>query len=60
MYYFSFKVPTLITPDGTKITQSVAILEYLEETHSTGQSLLPKEPKERAKVGIFVELIPML
>src|SRR5687768_14474929 len=41
-------VPALI--DGTHtLTQSLAIIEYLEETHSD-PPLLPKSPHERARV----------
>jgi len=35
--------------DGTLLTQSVAILEYLEETHPT-PALLPADPVGRARV----------
>lgn len=41
-------VPTLITDDGTALTQSLAIIEYLEETQA-GASLLPKDPEGRAR-----------
>lgn len=41
-------VPTL-NHDGTVITQSLAILEYLEETHPQ-PALLPKDPAARAYV----------
>jgi maleylacetoacetate isomerase len=42
-------VPSLILPDGTLLTQSVAILEYLEETHPN-HALLPADPVARARV----------
>jgi maleylacetoacetate isomerase len=46
-------VPTLILDDGkTKLFQSLAILEYLEETHPN-PPLLPKEPLARAWVRGF-------
>jgi maleylacetoacetate isomerase len=42
-------VPSLILDDGTTLTQSLAILEYLEETHPT-PALLPKDALGRARV----------
>src|SRR6202022_4512276 len=44
-------VPTL-QDGGTVITQSLAIIEWLEETHPT-PPLLPKDPLRRAKVRAF-------
>jgi glutathione S-transferase len=44
------ELPTLII-DGHKLTQSLAILEYLEETR-TDRPLLPSDPIARAKVSI--------
>ena len=49
-------VPSLITPDGTLITQSLAIIEYLEELHPT-PALLPKNPELRAKIRAFAQAI---
>ena len=46
--------------DGTKtvLTQSVAIMEYLLETHpNSGPSLLPSDPLKRARVRQLVEVI---
>jgi maleylacetoacetate isomerase len=40
-------VPTLVLDDGQVLTQSLAILEYLEETHPE-PPLLPKDPVSRA------------
>lgn len=40
-------VPTLLTDDGALITQSVAIIEYLEETHPA-PSILPGNAIARA------------
>ncbi|CAG8583563.1 2089_t:CDS:2 [Ambispora gerdemannii] len=48
-------VPTLII-DGQALTQSVAILEYLEETRPE-PALLPKNPIDRAKVRAIVQSI---
>ena len=42
-------VPTLVTKQGQAISQSMSILEYLEETHPE-PSLLPDEPENRAWV----------
>ncbi|MGF6638284.1 maleylpyruvate isomerase [Paraburkholderia sp. MM5496-R1] len=42
-------VPTLLDDAGAPIPQSLAIIEYLEETHPT-PPLLPREPANRAYV----------
>lgn len=42
-------VPSLVTDDAGLLTQSLAILEYLEETHPT-PPLLPAGPRDRARV----------
>jgi maleylacetoacetate isomerase len=42
-------LPTLLEADGSPLIQSLAILEYLEETHPL-PALLPKEPRARAYV----------
>jgi len=42
-------VPTLVLDDGTVLTQSMAILDWLEETHPV-PALLPKDAIQRAKV----------
>ena len=42
-------VPTLETDDGALILQSLAIIEWLEETHPT-PPLLPRDPVARAHV----------
>ena len=48
----------LLRIDGVKLTQSVSIIEYLEETRSDqGIPLLPKDPKDRAYVRKLVEII---
>lgn len=41
-------VPSLVV-DGTALTQSLAIIEYLDETHPA-PALLPKDPAHRAHV----------
>ncbi len=42
-------VPVLALDDGTMLAQSLAILEYLEETHPA-PALLPADPAARARV----------
>src|ERR1041384_7649163 len=42
-------VPTLVPDDGPALTQPLAIIEWLEETHPE-PPLLPKDPLRRAKV----------
>ncbi len=48
-------VPALETDDGV-LTQSLAILEWLEETHPA-PPLLPKSPGERAVVRAMAEIV---
>lgn len=43
-------VPTLVDDDGTVLSQSLAIIEYLEETRPDTAPLLPKEARARAYV----------
>ncbi len=50
------RVPVLVTPAGNVLIQSLAIMEYLEETHPE-PALLPKDPIARAKVRAIAELI---
>jgi maleylpyruvate isomerase len=49
-------VPALKLDDGSVLTQSLAILEWLEETHPE-PALLPADPVERAHVRAFAEII---
>jgi maleylacetoacetate isomerase len=56
-------VPVLELDDGTLLTQSLAIVEYLEEIHPT-PALLPADAVARAKVrafalGIACEIHPL-
>ena len=46
---FQGYVPVLELEDGTTLTQSLAIIDYIENTIS-GPALIPEEPKLRAKV----------
>ncbi len=41
------QVPSLVLDDGTRLTQSLAILDYLDEAHPT-PPLLPSDPVARA------------
>jgi maleylpyruvate isomerase len=45
-------VPTLVTDDGVALTQSLAIIEWLDETFPN-PPLLPREPLRRARVRAF-------
>ncbi len=49
-------LPALIEDDGTVLFESLAILEYLDETHPK-PPLLPKEPKARARVRGIAQII---
>ena len=49
------QVPTFVKGDFM-LTQSMAIMEYLEETYP-GRSLLPKDMEKRAKVRELCEII---
>ena len=49
-------VPTLVLDDGTSLTQSQAIIEYLDETHPE-PPLLPREAPARAWVRAVAQAI---
>ena len=49
-------LPALIEDDGTVLFESLAILEYLDETHPN-PPLLPKDPKARARVRGLAQII---
>ena len=49
-------VPTLELDDGTRLNQSLAIIEYLDEIHRK-PALLPDEAKPRARVRSLSDLI---
>ncbi|MBC7455009.1 MAG: maleylacetoacetate isomerase [Massilia sp.] len=51
----SAMVPTL-QDEGATLTQSMAILEYLEETHPA-PPLLPSAPLERARVRALAQMV---
>ena len=50
------RVPTLVTPGGDTLIQSLAIIEYLDEIEPE-PPLLPKDPIARAKVRALADLI---
>jgi len=49
-------VPTLEDDSGAVLIQSLAIIEWLEETHPE-PPLLPKDPLRRAKVRAFAQVL---
>jgi len=49
-------VPALVTDDGTVLTQSLAIVEYLDETVPS-PPLLPRDPLERARVRSLAQAV---
>lgn len=49
-------VPTLVLDDGTALTQSQAIIEYLDETHPE-PPLLPRDARARAWVRAVAQSI---
>jgi maleylacetoacetate isomerase len=49
-------VPTLVLDDGTRLNQSLAIIEYLDETHPP-TPLLPKDSLSKARVRSLSDLI---
>ena len=50
------RVPALKLDSGEVLTQSLAIIEYLDETHPQ-PPLLPRDPIDRAKVRALAQLI---
>ena len=50
------RVPVLVTSGGEHLLQSLAIIEYLDETHPE-PPLLPKDPIGRAKARALADLI---
>jgi len=50
------RVPALALDSGEVLTQSLAIIEYLDEVHPQ-PPLLPDDPVERAKVRALAQLI---
>jgi maleylacetoacetate isomerase len=50
------RVPALKLPSGEVLTQSLAIIEYIDEIHPQ-PPLLPRDPVERARVRALAQLI---
>lgn len=42
------KVPALVV-DGVPLTESMAIMEYIDEAYPDGSPILPKDPIQRAQ-----------
>ena len=49
-------LPALVDGDGPVLFQSLAIIEYLDETHPQ-PPLLPKEPRARARVRGLAQIV---
>ena len=49
-------VPALVTDEGQVLTQSLAIIEWLDETHAE-PPLLPRDPLARARVRSLAQAI---
>ena len=49
-------IPALVEDDGTMLFESLAIIEYLDETHPN-PPLLPKDPKGRARVRGLAQIV---
>ena len=52
----SLLVPTLETDSGERLSQSMAIIEYLDETHPEPR-LLPADPLGRARVRALAQVV---
>jgi maleylacetoacetate isomerase len=50
------RVPALVAPTGEVLIQSLAIIEYLDETHPE-PPLLPKDPIARAQARAIAEIV---
>ncbi len=50
-------VPTLVDDDGTVLTQSMAIIEYLDETRPDTPRLMPADAAGRARVRAISDAI---
>ncbi|HVY57095.1 MAG TPA: maleylacetoacetate isomerase [Xanthobacteraceae bacterium] len=49
-------IPALVDGDGPVLFESLAIIEYLDETHPT-PPLLPREPRARARVRGLAQIV---
>ncbi|HET7847838.1 MAG TPA: maleylacetoacetate isomerase [Pseudolabrys sp.] len=52
----AMRVPALVLDNGDILTQSMAIIEYLDETHPS-PPLLPADPVQRAKVRAAAQAV---
>jgi maleylacetoacetate isomerase len=50
------RVPALVAPNGTVLIQSLAIIDYLDETHPQ-PPLLPADPIARAQVRALAQIV---
>ncbi len=50
-------VPVLELDDGTRLVQSMAIIEFLDETCATGPALLPRDPLGRSRVRALAQTV---
>ena len=50
-------VPGLERDDGTKLYESLVLLDYIDEAYDTGPQLLPSQPAERARVKTWVAYV---
>lgn len=50
------RVPALVTSGGDVLIQSLAIIEYLDETHPN-PPLLPRDPRGRARVRGLAQIV---
>jgi len=50
------RLPVLVTPEGDVLIQSLAIIDYLDETHPD-PPLLPNDPVARAKARALAQII---
>ena len=48
------QIPAFVTDEGQVLTSSLAIMEYLEETHPHPM-LMPKKPLDRARVRAIID-----
>jgi maleylacetoacetate isomerase len=50
------RLPVLVTPSGESLIQSLAIIDYLDETHPE-PVLLPKDPIARAQARALAQIV---